>query len=212
MKRGPFLLGCLCLVLSIMAACDGNNSNIDLSITLSIESVYGLDGWVRSDGDANWDRGGPLTGDMDADYPGLWYRQFYSFDISIIPIGNAIEKASILLYQANYNGDPYAELGNVIVDHVDYGDSLTSDDYNSMPLTGNIGTLSDNLTIEYKTLDVTACVQADYTAGRQYSQFRLRFSLLDGNNDGTNDYVNFTDFEDSCCLVNMPPYLQVTYH
>jgi hypothetical protein len=195
----------------MLVTCDGNNSNVDISVTRSIDSVVDLDGWVRSDGDASWDRGGPLTGDFDSSYPGLGYRQFYSFDISIISPGNEIEEAFVHLYQANYSGDPYAELGSVIVDHVDYGDSLTSDDYDSAALEENIGTLSDNLILEYKTLDVTTYVRTDYTAARQYSQFRLRFSVADGNDDGGNDYVNFTDYEDSCCGVNMPPYLEVTY-
>jgi hypothetical protein len=54
-------------------------------------------------------------------------------------------------------------------------------------------------------------VQNDLDNARSHSQYRLRFSLLDTNLNGNDDYVQFTDAEDSCCGANQPPQLAVTF-
>jgi hypothetical protein len=45
------------------------------------------------------------------------------------------------------------------------------------------------------------------------SQYRLRFSVLDTNSNGNDDFAQFTDAEDSLCAgvtTNQPPQLAVT--
>jgi hypothetical protein len=179
--------------------------------TLEINSVPSMDGWVESDGSAHSDSGGPFTGDYEHTKPGVGHRQFYSFSFSAIPDGALIVSASLELYQVNVWGSPFTDLGNVVVDHLDYGATLDGADYDATALTANIGTLSDNATEEYKSLDVTLYVQADCTAARDYSQYRVRFSLQDNDDDGARDSVSFTDAEDSCCGTGNLPKLVVEY-
>lgn len=192
-----------------IVACGSSPTGPSTSVTLS--SAAAFDGWAQSNGVANASAAGPLVGDADQIFAGVGYREFYSFDLSAIPAGATIDSATLKLYQANVKGQPYTVLGNVIVDHVDLGTALDGSDYGAPAIASNIGTLSTSPTIEYKTLDVTSSVQADRTVGRQRSQYRLRFSNKDSNNDGVSDLAQFTDAEDSCCGVNQPPQLIVVY-
>jgi hypothetical protein len=202
---------CLCGATSCELTDDGSDNGTGPGgggpdVTVDLPSTASLDGWVRSDGNLAA-TGNPITGDIDAAAPGLGYRQFYSFDLSGLPSGATIVGATLSLYQAGSTGAPYAELGNVVVEHVDYGDMLDPTDYATTPLGGTAATLSTNATVGYKTVDVTARVAADVAAARSRSQFRLRFSTLDSNNDGGSDFAQFNDAE---AAANRP-VLSVTY-
>jgi DNA-binding beta-propeller fold protein YncE len=178
-------------------------------------STSGLDGYVLDDGSVNTDPLGadPKTGDMEDGFlgPRLVARQFYSFDLAGIPSTVSVRSATLRLHQASVEGSPYGIgfLGSVIVDHINYGDSLGITDYNAAALTPNIGTLSTDASLEYKTLSVAASVASDILASRSRSQYRLRFSDETSINFD-NDYVQFTDAEDSCCAANRPPQLVIT--
>jgi hypothetical protein len=200
------------LVLHAFTACstDSKQQTIEAQ-TIEIISASALDGWVESDGSASSDMGGPLTGDFEHDQPGIGFRQFFSFGLAGIPDDATIKAASLELYQTNDYGSPFTDLGNVVVDHMDYGATLDGGDYNMPALVSNIGILSDNASEEYKILDVTMYVQTDCSAGREYSQYRVRFSMHDNNNDGARDSVSFTDAEDSCCSTGNLPKLVVLY-
>lgn len=173
-------------------------------------STASLDGHVLSDGTALTAGGGPRTGDLDSFLVSTSARQFYSFALDNIPAGVSVVNASLRLYQAQVTGQPYSDLGSVAVDHINYGASLTSNDYLGGTLASNIGTLSTTTATEYKVMDVSSRVSADLTAARVRSQYRLRFRPLESNTDGSDDYVQFTDAEDSCCNVNKPPQLVIT--
>jgi hypothetical protein len=162
--------------------------------------------------------GGPLTGDAETfppNSPGTDHRQFFSFDLAKIPSDVAVINALLRLYQASVSGTPSpygispTELGNVLIDHVDYALSLDPTDFNTGDITRSLGTLSSDRTLEYKTLTVTDNVQDDIDNARNHSQYRVRFSSQ-LNNDGDDDFVQFTDAEDSCCGVNQPPQLVLT--
>lgn len=193
----------------IAIACDDSPSGP--SETVTIVSQATLDGFARSDGTATSAGGAPVTGDLDGVTPGLASRQFYSFDLSSIPGTATIDSAVLRVYQAAVVGAPYTTHGSVIVDRVDIGTALDGADYGAAALTGNIGTISNNATLEYKTLDVTTAVRADRNAGRTRSEFRLRFSVFDTNGNATSNNVSFADAEDSCCGVASPPQLVVEY-
>ena len=181
-----------------------------------IGSTAGLDGYVLDDSSSvNTDPvgGGPKTGDMEGFLtPRLVARQFYSFELAGIPSTVSVRSATLRLHQANVEGSPYGtgNLGSVIVDHVNYGTSLQSADYNAISLTQNIGTLSADATQAYKTLNVATSVANDILVSRLRSQYRLRFSNENSIN-AQDDYVQFTDAEDSCCGVNKPPQLLITF-
>ncbi|NIR63148.1 MAG: T9SS type A sorting domain-containing protein, partial [candidate division Zixibacteria bacterium] len=57
----------------------------------------------------------------------------------------------------------------------------------SQTLKTNIGIISDNAVIEYKTMDVTRYMKEDIANGRNYNQYRMRFTIdtdFDGLADG----------------------------
>lgn len=175
-----------------------------------VGSTADLDGEAGSDNTATSAGGAPRTGDVDNFPTDIAYRQFYSFNLSGIPAGTIVSAATLRLYQASVTGSPYdGTLGSVVVDHVDYGNSLDGADYATVPLLSNIGTLSSNDSEGYKTLSVASRVQDDLSNARSRSQYRLRFSLSDSNLNGNDDFVRFTDFEDSCCGKNRPPQLTI---
>ena len=118
-------------------------------------------------------------------------RGFLSFDISTIPPGVNILSATLRVYQEGFNGTPYTDLGTVNVDHLDYGSTLDAGDYSAAALQGNVGALSNNTTIELKTLDVPSSVQNDITMSRIHSQYRMLFPVST-DNDGVEDATFFT--------------------
>jgi hypothetical protein len=174
--------------------------------TVDMSSTAALDGWIRSDGNLST-AGAAITGDLDGAAPGLGYRQFYSFDLASLPAGSTVTAATLRLYQAATTGTPYVDLGSVIVDHLIYGDALDAADFSAAPLAANVGAIATDGAVEYKTLSVTARVQADLAAGRTRSQFRVRFSTMDSNNDAGNDFAQFNDAE----AAFNPPVLAITY-
>ncbi|MCR4302469.1 MAG: hypothetical protein NUV51_12765 [Sulfuricaulis sp.] len=179
-----------------------------------IGSASALDGFVTFDGTtytAQVNGGGPRTGDDESFLAGSRARQFFSFDVSNIPTSITIVQATLKLYQASQVGTPYNNLGVVVADHVNYGSTLDGSpgDYDG-GLIISLGNFSTTSAIGYQNMDVTARVVDDISSARVRSQYRLRFSFLEINNDFASDYVQFTDGEDSCCAVNSPPQLTVT--
>ena len=196
-------------VAGVWAGCGGSPTAPSVSVTLPSEAS--IDGFVRSDGTAVTAGGGPGVGDLEQFVPGIGYREFYSFNLAGIPPTATLNSATLNLFQAAVYGAAYPTHGFVVVDHVDVGTALDPGDYAGNTLTPDLGILSINPAIGYKTIDVLAAVKADLAAGRSRSQFRLRFSVLDFNNDGQNDFAEFTDVEDSCCSVSRAPGLAIAY-
>ena len=211
--RGGFVRFAAVLALCTVQACElgddlgGPGNGNGEETTVQIVSTPALDGYVRSDNNLSA-TGALFVGDLDAAVANMGYRSFYSFDLGSIPPGSTITSATLRVYQAGVGGGPYIKLGNLVVDHVNYGDALDAADYGAAAL-ASAGTLSTTATVEFKTLAVTGRVQADLTAMRTRSQFRLRFSTADGNNDGISDYAQLTD--GGSAGVNLPR-LDVTYY
>lgn len=183
---------------------------------LVIGSTASLDGYARSDSFASA-TGSPATGDKQVNFVDVGWRQLYSFDIASIPDSYTIKSAILHLYQCDVVNTPYASLGNVIVDHVNYGtvfDTFGSA-YDGATVAFDIGTLSTDDFRGYHSLDVTTSVQNDLAASptRAASQYRLRFYPFDFLLNFTDEYAQFTDAEDSLCAgttTNQPPQLAVT--
>jgi DNA-binding beta-propeller fold protein YncE len=182
---------------------------------LVIGSTASLDGYARSDGTASAN-GSPATGDKDASYSlGVGWRQLYSFDIANIPTNASITSATLRLYQCDVQGSPYTSLGSIIVDQMNYGGVFDpfGSAYSGGAVALGTGILSTTPILGYQSLNVTILVQNDLTALRVRSQYRLRFSTQDYNFDANDDFVQFTDAEDSPCAgttTNQPPQLVVT--
>ncbi|HXF95582.1 MAG TPA: DNRLRE domain-containing protein [Gemmatimonadales bacterium] len=201
---------CVALACELGEDESGGGPGLGPEQTVTLSSTDTLDGWVRDDGNGSSSGTQLIVGDLVVSGADRGYRGFYSFDLSAIPAGATITSATLRAYQFNLTGNPYGELGSVIVDHVDYGATLgTLEDYGGGTLAANIGTLSTNATFEYKALAVTARVQGDLTAGRPRAQFRLRFSNGDDSNDNSPDFVQFCDAE--CFVPANVPQLVVKY-
>jgi DNA-binding beta-propeller fold protein YncE len=201
-------------ILNLPAFTDPWGIYVDVT-PIVIGSTANLDGYARSDLTASAS-GSPATGDKEAsDSFGVGWRQLYSFDIADIASSAMIDSATLRLYQCDVQGLPYTLLGDVNVDQMNYGGVFDpfGSAYDGSAVTLNIGILSATPDPGYKSLNVTTQLQNDLMALRVRSQYRLRFSVQDFSFDGNDDYVQFTDAEDSLCAgaaVNKPPQLAVT--
>ena len=158
--------------------------------TVTLLGTPALDGFVGGNG-AVLTSGGGFMGDI-ASVPNFGFRQFFSFAINTIPPGSTVVSATLRLFQMGAVGNPFTDLGSVVVDHVDYGTALDALDYAIAPLS-IVGTLSSTDVAEYKQITVTPQVQLDVASTSPRSQFRLRWSAADFNTDGQSDYVPFVE-------------------
>jgi hypothetical protein len=188
----------------------GSNSPASKPLLQTLPGVAPLDGYVDTSGAAVSNAGGPWTGDIDFVTAGRGARQFFSFDLSLLPAGATILDAQLQLDQVVVFGSPYATHGVVALDHLDYGATLDAADFNAAAL-ATVGVLSADATIGIKMLDVTASVQADVAAARAYSQFRAYFTLQDSDNDNADDYALFLDSEHSNFATGEIPRLVIQY-
>lgn len=165
----------------------------------TLNSTSALDGFRSSNGAGN------ATVDVRSGRNvNLITRGFVSFDLASLPSGITVEKATLRIYQTSIIGNPYGVGGNLLVDHLDYGDSLGDDDYNRSSLSSNIGTLSSNATVEWKELEITDRLRNDLTSGRSRSQYRLHFTTETIGGDVTGDFAKFESGENSQGTGNLP--------
>jgi len=169
------------------------------SETQTLTSTAALDGYRSS-----IDTGGTTAGIVAGRASTLADRGFVSFDLSTLPSGITVDKATLRLYQARITHNPYSACGNLLVDHLDFGTSLEGSDYNRTALAANIGTLANNLTLEWKEIEVTEGVKDDLTADRTRSQYRLQFAseTLGGGTSG--DFALFETGENYFGTGNLP--------
>lgn len=210
MNQRIFFLAALAL-----PGCGGSGGSggggVPVPVTVVIPSTLARDGDIRSEGTVNTAGAGLFVGDIDGIIPGASSRAVVGFDLTAagIPAGATIQTATLSLEQNVGTGSPYTDLGNVLVDHVDLGLAVDATDYAANTLLAGFGTLSTDATLGVKTLDVGARVQADLTAGRTSSDFRLRFAT-DTDGDGNTDVAYFVDTENAFAL-GQPPLLKVVY-
>jgi len=187
------------LIVPLLLACGGGGGGGGTTPSLTIYSAAELDGTAYSSGNVVFSPSAAFmfTGDLEESYfPGYMGRQLYAFNVGGLPAGAGVVRAELHLNQFDVEGSPYAKLGNVVVDHVDYIPDPGPDSYDGQNLSRNIGTLSVSPATGARVLDVTTAVRDDLAAGRPWSQFRLRFySPVLPVIDLVNDYVRFVDGE-----------------
>ena len=207
------------LVLScalVFCACGGGGGggDEDGAITLNIESTAALDGGIvrSANGVVNEANSGsvPLVGDgaFAASGGTLTYTGLWSFDLSELPAGAQIQSATLQLQVLSVAGDPAAAFALARIDHCNFGAVFpTTDSVNVVEF--NFATISDLNTTGPKPVDATAQVEADLTADRTRSQFRMRMAIT-SDNDAEADWCVMTDFE-SVLDPALRPQLIVVY-
>ena len=111
-------------------------------------------------------------------------RSLCSFVLPSLPADADILSINLRVFQIEAFGAA-ENLGPVLVDHMDYG-VLDPDflDYSRTALTSNIGNFPIADAATFQTLDVAPEVNADLTASRVRSQFRLRLDQVVGESAG----------------------------
>ena len=97
------------------------------------------------------------------------------------------------VHQHGTVGHPYTNLGALGVDHVAMGPALDLSDFQANTLQEKIGILSNSPLPGWRNLNVTAQVQADVDAGRETTDYRLRFPM---SKNGGVDRAYFNGAED----------------
>lgn len=98
-----------------------------------------------------------------------------------------------------------------MVDHITYGDTLdwsAGDPGDDQTLQSKVGIISQDTTIEYKTMEVTDYVHNDLNSGRHKTQFRIAFDVQEPD-DGAIDVIVFRTGE--LYPNNGAPYLVIRY-
>ena len=178
---------------------------------MTLNSTSSLDGFRSNNGGGNYTSdiragNGSMVGSPSFE---LVSRGFVSFDIPSSLNGKTIEKVTLRMYQRSVSGTPYAGSNSLVVDHIDYSNSLEGADYDKSPIASNIRTLTSNAAVEWKDLDITSRFNNDLTNSRSRSQYRIKFST-ETDGDGSEDFVYF-DSANSGYNTNTPQ-LVVKYH
>ena len=190
----------------------GGDGDAGRVFTIVLESEAALDGYLLADGRGGWDWEpgwlASLTGELYTADEYVEARQFYTFDHPALPEGASIVRATLRLYQVAVEGDPFATLGDVVVDQVHYDLTMRASYFDGNTFNREIATLSTDAAIGYREGIVTSAVRIDLAEGRTRSQFRLRV-IMPGiaAADGHSDYVQFTDAEGSAGDTTHPPVL-----
>lgn len=141
------------------------------------------------------------------------YRPMITYDLPTLPGQGVVDSARAYIWQCEaygYNGstnvNPYT-IGHVTMDHVNLGRVVESSatTFFGDTLQTNIGTISSDSSIGNKSLSVTAQVQADYSAKRPVSQYRLNwvFSTAPTITSNYNEY--YADLGSDCENTNGGP-------
>lgn len=112
-------------------------------------------------------------------------RPVITYDLPMLAGRGVVDSAKAYVYQCGTIGfnssgnlNPYS-IGHLTIDHVNMGRVIESNasTYMGDTLQANIGTLSSDSTSGPKSIAVTGDVQADYSAKRSVSQYRLQWAF-----------------------------------
>jgi hypothetical protein len=185
----------------------------------SLSSVAGLTGYLFFNPIDRFGFNGNIeaqVGDVDAMFPGETLRGLVTFDLNELPKGSTVTQATIQMDQCLVEGNPYGSLGAIVLDHLLPKLVQDSASYDTTALASNVATIAGDSTVGLKTADVTSSVEYDRTIGDTLSQFRMHYSIEDGNNNGVTDLAVFradSGFNYLCPYVSgHQPLLIVSYH
>ena len=181
-------------------------------VTVTLTSEGALDGFRLNDGSGSTLQdiligNGELVDPMGE----LVARGFMSFDLSDIPTEATVESAELRFYQKEVQGSPYEKLGNLVLEHIDYGASLDDSAYNTPALDTAVLDTETSPEAWYVLSDPTIVtwVQSSLEAGISRQQFRLQFSQ-ETDGDGLEDWIAIQS-GGSILGSRLAPQLIVTY-
>lgn len=131
-------------------------------------------------------------------------RAFLSFDISRIPNNADVVLASLKIFQTKTLGNPYKVGGNLLIDHLNYGDSLDKNDFSTPALLSNFDIVSDKPSTGWRKVDVTNQLINDLVSAKTSTQFRLHFEKEILADDENGDYTYFESSENTQHSGNTP--------
>lgn len=166
-------------------------------MTLSAESR--IEGFRSSNGSGSTNSN--IRAGRDSE---LVTRAFVSFDITEIPEGSEIISSTLRIFQTKTLGNPYKVGGDLLIDHLDYGDSLDAGDFATPALLSNFEVFSDKASTGWRKVDVTDQVINDVLSARPYAQFRLHFEKEVVGDDENGDFAYFESSENTQRSGNTP--------
>lgn len=195
--KSRYLCILLALIVAPLSACGGgggggddqqfNQQQIVINVTRALSGYLSENGFESAGSDT-------FVGTIPDISGFLEQRGIFYFDLSAIPAGSVLLDAQLRSLQGPQTGTPYAQVVQVIVDHLN-GNTGGIDfvDFNAAPLSFIATPLSTNPVEEVKTLDVTVEIAADLAAGRAATKFRLRGQAINPLTAGNNDPVDPVD-------------------
>ena len=143
--------------------------------TATIRSNPSLDGYVAKDGTTNTNTD-IIVGKKESGS----VRGFVSFDLSGVPAGANITKATLRMYQVKVEGEPFTGNNLLVLDNLDFGGTLDAEDYLLRAQYTGFATLSETAVPGWKEADVTDIFMENHQMGLTRSQYRLRSSNESG--------------------------------
>jgi hypothetical protein len=141
-------------------------------IELALPPVDALTGMTYAGGSINISN--VYAGDTQSDQQ---QKGVLSFGLRSLPEGAELVRVDIHADQTTCGGDPYGPLPSLGEVHVMDVEFATNWDAWEAAGVSDLGVLSDNATLETKSVEVTDAVVADYDAGLDTTQFRLEFPV-----------------------------------
>ncbi len=135
-----------------------------------IYSTANLDGFRTSSGVGSSVSAIQVGGNQDT-----ISRGFLTFDLTKLPNTARITKAVLEVYTVNTVGNS-SRMGNLLIDHLIYGDNLNHNDYASVAILSSFTRLEQMPEdTKWLTAEVTNAVRNDRDSIRPQTQFRLHY-------------------------------------
>jgi hypothetical protein len=132
------------------------------------------------------------VGDLDATNPNVTERGIVSFYVQTLEGDTDVQSAVLRLDECFVSGAPFSSLGDSILLERLLPPGLPPAGYQYTGIADKgFGPITTSPDTGYVYDTVTSAVAADLADSAVFSQFRLRFSVRDGNNNGISDFVDF---------------------
>ncbi|MDJ0974632.1 MAG: hypothetical protein QNJ98_09250 [Planctomycetota bacterium] len=198
----------LALILSsilVLPACGGGGSGGPATAELRIYGATPVAGGELTAGHVAAGLTHPflLTGVMDRGNP-LGMKGLLRFRLEI-PAGAEIVEATVELSQNEVVGSPFTRFGDILLNHVRYGATVTEAGYHASPLSSQV--LSNDPALGPRIVQVRDQVLSELARGATTIDFQVAFPAI-AVASGT-DFVRLGDF--SAGITDGTPWLRIVY-